>query len=324
MRITMIFIFSMAVLAAGAQKKAKQTETFYDHEWNVCDAGEASFYALKIQTDSGWHRQDYFAHGNIMQMNGTYDDSACTIKNGWFYFFYPNTKAKDYGVYKHGKKQGVWLSFYPTGVMSDSITYDNDNKVGISISWYADGVQKDSSNFQQNGGGVTIWWFDNGNPMAAGRYVNWKAQGKWQFFHSNGKMSALETYNDGNLTDKKYFDENGTSMDTTSNDRSATFPGGGKAWSKYLSGELFVPARYRITNSHNAVMSITFTIDEDGKIQDAYVSTTFHPDYDKIALDAIKKSPAWLPAVRHNRRMRDVRTQTITFGQGQEYEYFNG
>src|SRR5947199_7863837 len=97
-----------------------------------------------------------------------------------------------------------------------------------------------------NGNGVYVSWFDNGSPSSAGRYVEFnKQQGKWRYFHKNGKLSSLEIYDHGVLKDKNYFDEDGNPItDTTSSDRNVQFAGGEKAWHKYLSQNLYFPSGY--------------------------------------------------------------------------------
>jgi hypothetical protein len=56
-------------------------------------------------------------------------------------------------------------------------------------------------------------------------------------------------------------------------------------------------------------------VDEEGLIQDAEVTGSLHPDFDKIALEAIKNSPKWIPAIDHNRKIKAYRRQPVTFAQ---------
>jgi outer membrane biosynthesis protein TonB len=62
-----------------------------------------------------------------------------------------------------------------------------------------------------------------------------------------------------------------------------------------------------------AVVVVRFIINEDGQIEDPFVSTPFHPLMDKIALDVIRKSPLWKPEMDHNRRAKAYLQQPITF-----------
>jgi outer membrane biosynthesis protein TonB len=56
-------------------------------------------------------------------------------------------------------------------------------------------------------------------------------------------------------------------------------------------------------------------VDEEGTIQDAEVTGSLHPDFDKVALEAIKNSPKWIPAIDHNRKIKAYRRQPVTFAQ---------
>ena len=57
------------------------------------------------------------------------------------------------------------------------------------------------------------------------------------------------------------------------------------------------------------------TIDEAGNITDVYVDVPVSPKFDEQAIKVIKKSPAWIPAVDHNRNVKYHTRQSITFGQ---------
>ncbi len=60
---------------------------------------------------------------------------------------------------------------------------------------------------------------------------------------------------------------------------------------------------------------ITGIINEDGKVLNAEVSVPLQPEFDKIALNAVNKSPKWIPAISHNRRVYFYFRQLVTFTQ---------
>jgi TonB family protein len=66
------------------------------------------------------------------------------------------------------------------------------------------------------------------------------------------------------------------------------------------------------------VVGIEFIVNEDGTVSDVDTYIPFHPAFDKIALNAIRKSPAWKPAIRQNRKVEQGIRQPVTFQQGQE------
>jgi antitoxin component YwqK of YwqJK toxin-antitoxin module len=317
MKPSLFFILLSTFFCPGYIYSQKFIERYFDHNWKeTVSADQARFYSLAESKDSGWLRRDYFINLKKVQMLGLYEDKENKIKNGTFYWLYPNGAFKQVGKYIHNKKVGVWLGFYDTGVMADSSNYIDGNPSGISLSWYRDGTAKDSLNVNENGLGVYISWFDNGQPSSAGRYIEFNKQhGRWQYFHKNGKISAVELYDRGVLKDKQYFDESGSSMDTAFHDKSAEFPGGDKAWYKFLSKNLHFPSNTELANSHFAFVVISGIINEEGKVIQVEVSVPFDTEFDAIALKAVKNSPSWLPAINHNRKVYHYFNQCVMFSQ---------
>jgi len=295
---------------------AQKIETYYDYRWKETTPDKARYLGIAEKTDSGWHKRDYFIHERVLQMDGTYDDSACKKPNGHFSYFHANGTLQSAGTYIHGKRDGLWVSYHYNGMMSDSASFINGHKTGASCKWYENGYPSDSSLWNPDGSGVSAGWFNNGNPSYAGRYgPGEKMQGKWMYFHRNGKPSATEMYEDGKLIDKQYYDEEGKSMDTVNRDRNAQFPGGLKGWQKYLNNQLYFPTQYKIVNGDKAIVVVEAIIDEEGNVTDATVSTPFHPAFDKIALQVIRKSPRWEPAISHNRKLPFKIKQPVAFAQ---------
>ena len=296
---------------------AQTIEKYYDYNWKECDAREARFYSVMKNTEAGWHRQDYFIAQKRFQMDGYYEDKECKIKNGNFHYFYGNEKLESGGRYIHDKKEGLWLSYHYNGMMSDSSHYWNGNKVGTSIGWFPNGFIKDSIVLDSTGKGVYVSWFDNGSPSCAGRYSEGQKQdGRWKYFHKNGNLSDIETYKEGKLLDKKYFDETGASVeDTTTKEIEAAFPTGPKGWQKFLFKHIYFPDQYKIVNADKAVIIVDFEITEEGNIENAYMSTPFYPEFDKIALAAVNKSPKWIPALQNNRHVKYRARQQVTYNQ---------
>lgn len=310
-------VYLIAFLLSIQFSFAQQIEKYFDYNWRTCNPNEARFYSLIEKTDSGWLRRDYFVIEKKMQMKGMYLDSACSIANGVFYRFYSNGKLKSIGKYVNNKKEDVWIGYHLNGYMSDSAYYKDGLPAGNAMEWHDNGYPSDSTHYNEDGSTVKIRWFPNGNISEAGRLnPAGKLTGKWQFFHSNGQLSASETYNNGILVDRKYFTEEGTPMtDTTDHTRKAEFKGGINAWSKYLEKNLYFPAHYQIVNGDKAVVVVNFTIDENGKITNTDLHTPFHPAFNDIALKVVRTSPAWLPAIDHNRRVLYRHRQAIFFAQ---------
>lgn len=306
-------------LISAQQLSAQKIEQFYDYAWKRTAPETARYYALIEKKDSVWLRKDYFIHERSLQMVGTFTDTSFKVEHGDFEYYHANGSLSSKGKYVYGKRDGLWLQYYNNGMIADSAVYDHGNVVGTRLSWHSNGYMSDSAVYNPDGSGVIISWFDNGVPSSAGRQsAGHNINGPWQFFHRNGKLASFETYKNGTLLDKKYYDEEGNAMaDTTSKDREPTFPGGQKAWQKFMMKQLYFPDQYKFDNADIAVAVIGAVIDEEGNVTEIQVTDPLHPDFDRIAVNMMKRSPKWLPAISHNRRVKFSIRQPISFVQNQ-------
>jgi hypothetical protein len=304
-------------LILGSTLTAQKVTTYYDYQWKATDISHSRFVSVTEHTDSGWHRLDFYVEGPVLQMEGWYEDSACKIKNGRFIYGYPDKKMESIGHYVHNKPQGLFLSYHANGAISDSTVYEAGQPVGARMGWFNNGYIADSCVNQADGSGVEVNWFANGNPSSAGRWATGhKRQGRWKFFHDNGQLSAIELYDHGQLLQKQYYDENGQAIaDTTNRDHKCSFGKDSTAWLKYLDRALVWPFDYKIVNGELAAVVVTFTVDIDGKVKDAYISTPFKTVFNREALRAINNSPVWQPAIEHNRRIPEYMRQPVVFSQ---------
>jgi antitoxin component YwqK of YwqJK toxin-antitoxin module len=305
-----IFIFTVHISVA------QTNVTFYDYKWNKCEAAAARFYSTVEKTDSGWLRFDYFVSTNKPQMVALYKDSGCKIINGNVDYYYANGYLQAEGRKTNDKKEGIYLRWHPNGMMADSGNYINDNFIGTKLSWHSNGVLSDSLTRINDSTVVSVSWFDNGNPDCYGYTIKGKKSGKWNYFHKNGKTAAIEMNENGKQTIVEYFNDDGSPLtDTTQNKREASFKGSVKKWQDYLMNKTYWPPTYTLTNTDKVTVVVNFTINEEGKVEDAFVSVPFHALFDNIALDVIKKSPDWLPRKDHNRSVKQYLSQPQTFFQ---------
>ena len=162
-----------------------------------------------------------------------------------------------------------------------------------------------------------VSWFDDGNPAASGYKVNDQKKGKWQYFHHNGKQAGQVLYDKDSAITQTYYNEDGSlQTDIGAANREATFKKKGmEGWQTYLKNSTAWPAGYKLANTNKVTVDILFCINEEGKIKEVEVLMPFHPVFDKEALKIIQQSPAWLPAVQHNRKVKAWRRQPLTFVQ---------
>lgn len=302
----------MLSLIASAQTKV----SYYDFNWKPCAAVDAIYYSILEKTDSGWFRKDYFVSTQKLQMQALFEDEACKIENGFSRYYYANGNLQRVGKEFHGKQEGICMSFYTNGMMSDSALFHDGHVVDKRFRWYRNGFMSDSISRENDSTDVQVGWFDDGSIAYAGYLVNGKEDGKWKYFHHNGKLSSVEIYHHGEMISAEYFNENGEVLtDTSLVNRDADFKGGIKEWSKYLGKNIYWPSNFEFNTSATVTVVVDFSIDENGKVADIEISLPFRPEFDQIAFKIIKNSPDWKPAIFHNRKVKVYRRQPITFRQ---------
>jgi len=299
----------------GTMGNAQKIQAYYDYLWKPCAPEQARFFSEIQKTDSGWLRHDYFLGTKTLQMSGLYEDSANKIANGYFRFFYANGIPESFGQNVRNKKEGLWIRYDHTGFMEDSTVYVNGNPTGTSLGWHSDGYTADSISYHPDGSAVEVTWRRDGAPSSAGRMMNGKLNGPWVFFHANGQVAARITYNMDDVQKEEYFDASGAPVNAAIEDRPPTFPGGQEGWKKFVLKHIYFPSQYKLVNADQVTVVITATIDEDGNVLDPFVEVPFNKAFDNIALIIFKKSPKWLPAIRHNRAVVQKIRQPIIFAQ---------
>jgi TonB family protein len=271
-------------------------------------------YSSLQHTDSGSLRFDYFVAGTKPQMKALFEDSACKIYNGQSVFLYANGLVESVGKQIHNKREGICLSFHSNGMIADSTEYHNDRPIGNHYRWYRNGGIQDSVAHLNDSMDVSVSWFDDGVPAAAGYLLYGNMHGKWQFFRANEKLASAELYDHGKLVSISCYNEDGSAQtDTSKANADASFKGGPGAWQAYLNKNLYWPPNYAFSQGNMATVGVDITINENGKPENVEVSIPFHPAFDKIALDVVRRSPAWKPSICHNRKVKTVFRQPVTF-----------
>lgn len=310
-----VFLFTFFCITSFVQ--AQKIEAYYDWKWKICEVANARFLSVIEPSDTLWLRNDYYIRERRLQMKGFYRDKECKIKQGPFLYYYSNGNLESQGSYANDKRIGLWLHYHSNGMMRDSINYDNGKPFGTELKWHPNGIMSDSVIFNSDGRNLRVHWFDNGQLSSAGYEIKKKQNAKWQYFHLNGQLSAEEVYDTGKLVSRVYYSEKGEVInDTADRSRDAECK---KNWIEYLTKNLYFPRDVKFVNGDKAVVVVDFIINEEGKVEDAHIYSSFHHLIDDIALKVIKNSPQWIPAIDHNRRVKAYRRQPMTFLQEDDY-----
>lgn len=310
---------TLLALLAAALCQAQTTEHWYDYNWKPCEPAMARFYGTLEKTDSGWYRKDYFLRSGhpSLQMEGLFEDEACTIQNGEARYYYPNGRLQSAGRRINGRREGICISYHSNGMMYDSAYWHDDLPQGIRYRWHRNGYLADSLHYHGDGTRTEVTWWDNGALASAGIVRNEQLQGKWKFWHPNGQLAAEEVYDNGKVISKTYYNEDGSPHpDTATASREAVFAKGGMdGWRRYLENKVNWPVRYKLENTNTVTVGVQFCVNEEGKVVEVEMAVPFDPVFDEEAMEIIRKSPPWLPGLWHNIRVKAWRRQPLTFQQ---------
>ncbi len=294
---------------------AQKIEEGFDINFKSVESGWR-YYVVTEKKDDLWYREAYYLPEKTMAMMGSYKDKDCKIAQGKTTWYYPNKNLKSSISYNNGKEEGMSLRFHENGMMSDSATYVNGHRAGISLGWDDEGNQVDSSNFDDNGNGVVVKWYENATVYFAGRITNDTTPiNRWTYYHKNGKLMATKDYVDGKVVHCSCSDEMGHQLDSSRCvEKEASFPGEDKAWKNFLSKNLNpdVPAKNRAPEGTYLVV-VQFVVDKEGHIADIKPLTEFGFGMEEEVIRILKKSPQWTPAFQFGRSVKAYRRQPVTF-----------
>lgn len=94
-------------------------------------------------------------------------------------------------------------------------------------------------------------------------------------------------------------------------EKEAEFPGGAKAWAKYVS-EAIQRQLSEFTESDYGTCVVKFVVDKTGKVSDVTATTMQGTKLAEIAVNAIRKGPRWVPAQQNGRYVNAYRLQPVT------------
>jgi len=174
---------------------------------------------------------DYFKKGGI--------NNALNYKDGKIegdaYYYYVTGALHYHVVFKEGKLDGDFLEYYDDGALAGKYFFKAGEKTGNSIEYYRSGAKLSEGNYKEGLlNGLFSTFFENGKTKTEGEYLegvkintskeyyrsgkpslvetyddNGKQNGLYTDYSRDGKPSLELTFNKGELTAYRVFDENG-------------------------------------------------------------------------------------------------------------------
>lgn len=312
----MQFLFALLLfcLAAAAQKR---DEIF---DFNFKPSSTSPYYYVSTEKkDSGWYREAYFISQKSMAMKGWYKDEEGKIKHGPFTYYHYTRYLKEQGSYVNDKKDGLWLGYNEQGILTDSSMYTNGHLMGISMRWHANGFSSDSCNFDGQGNGIQVSWYNDGILASAGRWTgDTMKTGRWKYYHKNGTVLATEDYENGELSVCQCYTEDGKALDTAECREVEAMPDGGLAgWRNFLQRGLQrmleSKAASREWSAGQRTVVVRFVVEKDGSLSEFTPLTQYGKGMEEEVVNLLKRSPKWTPGRQRGRVVRSYHTQPLTF-----------
>ena len=313
----LIPIFLLLLIGRGAFAQQDTLMQLLDDNDKPTKNKMAPRYGLIHRDNNQWKKVVFDAFDDKPIWGAYFSDAACKNHEGAFTRFGKKGQIRESGKYINNKKEGTWKAFSEEGRLTDSAFYTGGLIKGLALSWYDDGTPSDSLFFDEAGKGIGRGYNKDGSLRETGAYLDGKKEGPWTYYHFKGGHKSQDVvYKADSATSYTCYDDDGK-MQTKDciYEKEAVFKGGDKAWKTYLERRLSsanYPSAFQ-RGQISGVIIIQFVVNSDGKIIDVKALNSIHPDMDQIAINIIKDSPKWEPAVQYNRKVKAYRKQPITF-----------
>jgi protein TonB len=93
----------------------------------------------------------------------------------------------------------------------------------------------------------------------------------------------------------------------------AQFPGGEEKWNKYVYNAIMRSIDDLVDDGQAGTVEVQFIVDREGNVSSVEAMNMKGSVLARVATDAIKRGPKWVPAVQNGRQVKAWRRQKITF-----------
>ncbi|MFN5334420.1 MAG: energy transducer TonB [Bacteroidota bacterium] len=93
----------------------------------------------------------------------------------------------------------------------------------------------------------------------------------------------------------------------------AQFPGGEEKWNKYVYNTIMRSIDDLVEDGQAGTVEVQFIVDREGNVSSVEAMNMKGSVLARVATDAIKRGPKWVPAVQNGRQVKAWRRQKITF-----------
>ncbi len=241
----------------------------------VTSKDQAVTYRQVWREDTIWKAKDSFKNGAIT-MEGSFLSLEPEVKEGKFVFYHINGNKATEGTYVDNFKVGQWTEWHYDGTLSGRGSYIKPDDQSAEVDEYD---------------------YFPGDTLEKGDLRH----GEWEFYHSNGQLSARLTFADNMITSESYWRADGSVTKQYLEDSPPEFPGGDQALMRFLGNKIRYPEEDKNKRT-SGTAHVYFIVDSDGNILNPVVVKSVSETIDAECLRVVRSMPQWTPGVQFNSR----------------------
>ena len=349
MRGLLLNSFLLISILAFAQKK-DTVRKYLDANLFFTNRSNAVYPALAIRIDDHWVLYATYPDTSMM-LKVWFKDKNLTIKDGPYILNFGKGKKSIEGYYVNNQGAGSWKYWYRNGVLKDSGLLDHGQMVGTWSSKYENGKLRAMAEYSPAGSAIEqllvspknsspllpstdtlmgilhgnwISFYDNGNKLDSGKYINGKRNGLWKswyqngeteaegylksdslekewiWYRQNGNLSTKEFYEGNKLVKMECFDEQGIYTGDYCSILKPPYPlGNFRDFENFMMDNIMVPKTLQ-NKPLEGTISIKCDITKDGKLAKLIVQSPYET-LTKEVERFFNSLTNWSPAITHNR-----------------------
>lgn len=222
--------------------------------------------------------------------------------NGEYQLYYPNGELKLIGSFTHGIKTGIWRTYYENGNTQSELEYSDNFSFKV-----VDHFSSSGDTLAYGGNGKYAEYHANGNLKIEGSIKDGLRDAAWLLYNENGVLLHKEIYDLGEFQSGITFLKN-KKIEYQEVFKSAEPKGGFFKWYWKLKQE-----SEGSIDGVSANLRISFTVIEDGSITDIRVVHGYNEEVDSRAIELVKKSKKWKPAIQRGIPTSEKRGFSLQF-----------
>jgi antitoxin component YwqK of YwqJK toxin-antitoxin module len=271
----------------------KQYVYYFDKDLTLVPQSKSVFKGIGIYKDGTLEFELYHVPTNILLTREHYTDSSLTIQHGLFQTFYFNDALASEGSYVKGVKDGLWVAWDSANRRTDSTIYSNGDKILEVHTGYHRNGKLDS---------LVI------NDVKADRL-------NLTYYDDKGQLTYEVNFIGQKGITKSYDSAMHVTIDTVTDrlEIEASFPGGERAWTAYVSSHLQHYFGELFEAGVSGTCRVKFIVRKDGTISNVEPITMRGTKLADVAVKIISKGPKWKPAYQYGRYVNAFREQPISF-----------